>query len=122
MSLLHAGLSSSPAGDTGFDRVSSAFGAARPALMAAVSEELQVLGGVTESLHSVLAFLGAAYLAPLARELAAMLEREAETAGKENTTLSGRILLYSAKSRATVGGWSPPSHPHPFLNLFLYSP
>ncbi|XP_056448397.1 uncharacterized protein KIAA0825 homolog [Gadus chalcogrammus] len=104
LSFLHAALGSCPAGETGFDRVSSALHAARPALVTAVSEELQVLGGVTETLHAVLAFVAAAYLSPLARELASVMEREAETAVKENTTLSGRILRYSAKSKATVGG------------------
>ncbi|CAL8346834.1 unnamed protein product [Lota lota] len=114
LSVLRAGLSSCPAGETGFDRVSSAFSAARPALIQAVSEELQALGRITETLHTVMAFLDAAYLAPLARELASMMASESETAVKHNTTLSGRILRYSAKSRATVAPIEPPKNGRSF--------
>jgi len=114
LSVLHAGLSSGETG-SGFDRISSAFHSACPALTRAVREELHVLGRVivtemtptpSPSPHAVLGFLEAAYLAPLARELTAALEREAEAAvlKEENTTLSGRIRRYSGRSRATVGG------------------
>ncbi|CAL8248755.1 unnamed protein product [Merluccius merluccius] len=102
LSVLRADQSLYAAGDTGFDRVASAFRAARPALIQAVREELHVLGRVTETHHAVVGFLDAAYLAPLARQLASMMEKESERALKDNTALRGRIRRYSAKSRATV--------------------
>ncbi|XP_068166726.1 uncharacterized protein KIAA0825 homolog isoform X2 [Antennarius striatus] len=100
MGLLSA-LSSSPGGETGFDRLAVSFHSVVPVLTQALTDELHVLSRLTE-LHTLLAFLNTAYLSTVARELATLMEKEYETALRDNTTLGGKIKKYSARSRATV--------------------
>lgn len=99
---LLSALSSSPGGDTGFDRLAVGFRSVVPALTQALSDELNVLTRVMEP-HTILGFLNAAYLSTVARELASLMERECETALRDNTTLGSKIRKYSAKSSSTVG-------------------
>ncbi|XP_042344132.1 uncharacterized protein KIAA0825 homolog isoform X2 [Plectropomus leopardus] len=99
--LLLSALSSSPSGQTGFDRLARGFQSVVPALTQALTEELQVLSRLAEP-HTILGFLNAAYLSTVAQELASLMERECETALRDNTTLSSKIKKYSARSRATV--------------------
>ncbi|XP_038560256.1 uncharacterized protein KIAA0825 homolog [Micropterus salmoides] len=101
LDLLLAALSSSPIGETGFDRLATGFRSVVPALTQALTEELHVLSRLTEP-QTILGFLNAAYLSTVARELASLMERECETALRDNTTLSSKIKKYSARSRATV--------------------
>ncbi|XP_037633574.1 uncharacterized protein KIAA0825 homolog isoform X2 [Sebastes umbrosus] len=98
---LLSALSSSPSGETSFDRLAIGFRSAVPALTRALTEELHVLSRLAEP-HTILGFLNAAYLSTVARELASLMERECETALRDNTTLSSKIKKYSARSRATV--------------------
>lgn len=102
--LLLSALSSSPGGETGFDRLAIGFRSVVPALTQALTEELHVLSRLAE-LHTILGFLNVAYLSTVARELASLMERECETALRDNTTLTNKIKKYSARSRATVGKW-----------------
>ncbi|XP_071338749.1 uncharacterized protein KIAA0825 homolog isoform X2 [Trachinotus anak] len=99
--ILHSIMSSSPSGETGFDRLALGFRFVIPALTQALTEELQVLSRLAEP-HTMLGFLNAAYLSTVARELSSLVERECEMALRDNTTLSGKIKKYSARSRATV--------------------
>ncbi|XP_070690225.1 uncharacterized protein KIAA0825 homolog [Pempheris klunzingeri] len=99
--LLLSAVSSSPGGETGFDRLAVGFGSVVPVLTQVITEELQVLSRLAEP-HTILGFLNAAYLSTVARELASLMERECETALRDNTTLSSKIKKYSARSRATV--------------------
>ncbi|CAJ1068534.1 uncharacterized protein KIAA0825 homolog isoform X4 [Xyrichtys novacula] len=99
--ILLSALSSSPSGETGFDRLAVGFHAAVSALTQALTEELHVLSKLAEP-HTILGFINAAYLSTVARELASTMERECETALRDNTTLSSKIKKYSARSRATV--------------------
>ncbi|XP_059192899.1 uncharacterized protein KIAA0825 homolog [Centropristis striata] len=99
--LLLSALSSSPGCETGFDRLAIGFRSVVPALTQALTEELHVLSRLAEP-HTILSFLNAAYLSTLARELTSQMERECETALRDNTTLSSKIKKYSARSRATV--------------------
>ncbi|XP_074494372.1 uncharacterized protein KIAA0825 homolog isoform X2 [Sebastes fasciatus] len=101
LALLLSALSSSPGGETGFDRLAIGFRSVVPALTGALTEELHVLSRLAEP-HTILGFLNAAYLSTVARELASLMERECETALRDNTTLSSKIKKYSARSRATV--------------------
>lgn len=101
---LLSALSSSPGGQTGFDRLAVGFHSVVPALTQALTDELNVLSRLAEP-HTILGFLNAAYLSTVARELASLMERECETALRDNTTLSSKIKKYSARSRATVGKW-----------------
>lgn len=102
--MMHSALSSSPGGETGFDRLALGFDSVVPALFQALRDELDVLTRLAEP-YTVLGFLNAAYLSTVARELTSLLERECETALRDNTTLSSKIKKYSARSRATVGKW-----------------
>lgn len=102
--LLLSALSSSPGGESGFDGLARGFRHAVPALTRALTEELRVLSRLAEP-QTVLGFLNMAYLDTVARELASLMERECEAALRDNTTLSGKIKKYSARSRATVGKW-----------------
>uniref|UniRef100_A0A3B4Y314 KIAA0825 n=1 Tax=Seriola lalandi dorsalis TaxID=1841481 RepID=A0A3B4Y314_SERLL len=86
---------------TGFDRLAQGFRFVIPALTQALTEELQVLSRLAEP-HTILGFLNAAYLSTVARELASLVDRECEMALRDNTSLSGKIKKYSARSRATV--------------------
>eukprot|EP00064_Thunnus_orientalis_P007290 superscaffoldBa00000798_g7310 len=99
--LLQSALSSSPGSETGFDRLTMGFRSVVPALTQALTEDLHVLPRLAEP-HTILGFLNAAYLSTVARELASTVERESETALRDNTTLSSKIKKYSARSRATV--------------------
>ncbi|TNN40184.1 hypothetical protein EYF80_049645 [Liparis tanakae] len=99
--LLLSALSSSPGGESGFDGLAEGFRLAVPALTRALTEELRVLSRLAEP-QAVLGFLNKAYLDSVARELASLMERECEAALRDNTTLSGKIKKYSARSRATV--------------------
>ncbi|KAL7392198.1 hypothetical protein ABVT39_021043 [Epinephelus coioides] len=99
--LLLSTLSSSPGGDTGFDRLALGFHSVVPALTQALTEELHVLSRLAEP-HTILGFVNVAYLSTVAQELASLMEREYETALRDNTTLSSKIKKYSARSRATV--------------------
>ncbi|XP_034396586.1 uncharacterized protein KIAA0825 homolog isoform X2 [Cyclopterus lumpus] len=101
LDLLLSALSSSPGGETGFDRLAKGFRHIVPALTQALTEELHVLSRLAEP-HTILGFLNMAYLNNVARELASLMERECETALRDNTTLSSKIKKYSARSRATV--------------------
>lgn len=102
LALLHSALSSSLGGETGFDRLASGFRSVAPALTQALREELLVVSRLVEP-PAVLGFFNAAYLSTVARELASMMEKECETALKDNTTFCSKLRKYSAKSRATVG-------------------
>uniref|UniRef100_UPI0037E8A58D uncharacterized protein KIAA0825 homolog n=1 Tax=Semicossyphus pulcher TaxID=241346 RepID=UPI0037E8A58D len=99
--LLLSAVSTSPGAETGFDRLAAGFRSVVPALTQALTEELHVLSRLAEP-HTILGFINAAYLSTVARELASMMERECETALRDNTTLSSKIKKYSARSRATV--------------------
>ncbi|KAM7018093.1 uncharacterized protein KIAA0825 homolog [Tautogolabrus adspersus] len=101
MVLLLSALTSSPGGETGFDRLAVGFRSAVPALTQALTEELHVLSRLAEP-HTILGFINAAYLSTVAQELASLMERECETALRDNTTLGRKIKKYSARSRATV--------------------
>ncbi|TKS78887.1 hypothetical protein D9C73_012286 [Collichthys lucidus] len=98
---LLSALSSSPGGETGFDKLALGFRSVVPALTQAVTDELHVLSRVAEP-HAILGFLNVAYFSIVARELASLMERECEMALRDNTTLSSKIKKYSARSRATV--------------------
>lgn len=98
-------LSSSPSGETGFDRLVAGFRSVVPALTQDLTDELNVLVRVTEA-RAVLGFLSAAYLSTIAQELTSLMERECETALRDNTTLSSKIRKNSAKSNSTAGGSS----------------
>uniref|UniRef100_A0A7N8Y3T0 KIAA0825 n=1 Tax=Mastacembelus armatus TaxID=205130 RepID=A0A7N8Y3T0_9TELE len=101
LAIMHSSLSSSPGGETGFDKLAKGFCSMAPALNQALTEELHVLSRLAEP-HAILGFLNAAYLSTVAQELASQLERECDTAQRDNTTLSSKIKKYSARSRATV--------------------
>ncbi|XP_061673922.1 uncharacterized protein KIAA0825 homolog isoform X2 [Syngnathoides biaculeatus] len=101
LALLHSAMCSSPAGITGFDRVSMAFRSGIPALTQALTEDLHVLPRVVEP-HAILGFLNGSYLRPVAGELSSLMERESETALRDNTMPGSKIKRYSSKSRATV--------------------
>ncbi|KAM8760635.1 uncharacterized protein KIAA0825 homolog isoform 2-T2 [Acanthopagrus schlegelii] len=101
LDLLLSALSSSPGGETGFDRLAAGFHSAVPALTQALTDELHVLSRLAEP-HTILGFLNTAYLSTVTHELASQMERECETALRDNTTLSSKIKKYSARSRATV--------------------
>lgn len=102
LALLHYAMSSSPANVTGFDRVTVAFRSVLPALTQALTEDLHILPRVVEQ-DAILGFLNASYLRPLASELTSLMERECETALRDNTMPGSKIKRYSCKSRATVG-------------------
>ncbi|KAM7416505.1 hypothetical protein PAMA_018520 [Pampus argenteus] len=99
--LLHSALSSSTSSETGFDRLTMGFRSVVPVLTQALTEDLHVLPRLAEP-HTILGFLNAAYLRTVACELASLVERESETALRDNTTLGNKIKKYSARSRATV--------------------
>ncbi|KAM6965419.1 uncharacterized protein KIAA0825 homolog [Aplochiton taeniatus] len=100
--LLHSCVSSSPGGETGFSRLAQGLQAAAPALIRALRDELRVLTRLAEP-HAILGFLNGAYLGTVAKELAAMMERECETTLKENTAPgSGKTRRCSARSKVSV--------------------
>ncbi|XP_061906965.1 uncharacterized protein KIAA0825 homolog isoform X2 [Entelurus aequoreus] len=101
LALLHSAMRSSPPAVTGFDRVTAAFRSVTPVLTRTLTEDLHVLPRVAEP-HAILAFLNAAYLRPVAGELALLVTKESERALRDNTMLGSKIKKYSTKSRATV--------------------
>ncbi|XP_028269180.1 uncharacterized protein KIAA0825 homolog isoform X2 [Parambassis ranga] len=101
LSVLRSALSSSPGNESGFDRLAKSFNCAVPVLTQTLIEELHVLSRLAEP-PTILAFLNAAYLNTVSEELASQMERECETAQRDNTAPSSKIKKYSAKSRATV--------------------
>ncbi|XP_063753463.1 uncharacterized protein KIAA0825 homolog isoform X2 [Eleginops maclovinus] len=101
LALLHSNLSSSPGSEAGFDRLAEGFRSVVPALTQALTEEIHVLLRLAEP-HTILGFLNAAYLSTVTRALASLMERESETALRDNTSLTSKIKKYSARSRATV--------------------
>lgn len=105
LSVLRSALSSSPGNETGFDRLAKSFNCAVPVLTQTLIEELHVLSRLAEP-HTILAFLNAVYLNTVVQELASQMERECETAQRDNTAPSSKIKKYSARSRTTVGRWS----------------
>ncbi|XP_061133736.1 uncharacterized protein KIAA0825 homolog isoform X2 [Syngnathus typhle] len=113
LALLHSAMSSSPAGVTGFDRVTTAFRSVVPALTQALAEDLRVLPRIVEP-HAILGFLNASYLRPVASELSSLLERERDTALRDNTMLGSKIKRYSSKSRATVAPMEVPAKSRSF--------
>uniref|UniRef100_A0A3P8NX92 KIAA0825 n=1 Tax=Astatotilapia calliptera TaxID=8154 RepID=A0A3P8NX92_ASTCA len=52
--------------------------------------------------HTILGFINEAYLNTVATEFASLMERECETAHRDNTAPSVKTKKYSVKSRATV--------------------
>lgn len=102
LALLHSTLSSSPGDEASFDRLAEGFRSVVPALTQALTEEIHVLSRLAEP-HTILGFLNAAYLSIVTQALASLMERESETALRDNTSLTSKIKKYSARSRATVG-------------------
>lgn len=100
--ILHSSMSSCAGGETGFDRLVTGFCNAIQHVTKALTEELQVLCRVVEP-QVVLRFLNVAYFGAVAQQLSSQMEREYETAQRDNTALSSKIKKYSARSRATVG-------------------
>lgn len=100
---LLSALSTSPGGETGFDRLSSGFQSVVPVLTQALIDELDVLSRLAEP-HTVLGFLSAAYLSPVAQELTSLMEKECEMALRDNTSRD-KVKKNSAKCHATVGRW-----------------
>ncbi|XP_010781398.1 uncharacterized protein KIAA0825-like [Notothenia coriiceps] len=102
LALLHSTMSSSPGDEAGFDRLAEGFRSVVPALTQALTEEIHVLSRLAEP-HTILGFLNAAYLGTVTRALVSLMERESETALRDNTSLTSKIKKYSARSRATQG-------------------
>ncbi|XP_063346069.1 uncharacterized protein KIAA0825 homolog isoform X2 [Pelmatolapia mariae] len=101
LGILHSTLSASQIGETGFDRLAMGFCSMVPILTQALKEELHVLSGLAEA-HTILGFINEAYLNTVATEFASLMERECETAHRDNTAPSVKTKKYSVKSRATV--------------------
>uniref|UniRef100_A0A3B3X923 KIAA0825 n=1 Tax=Poecilia mexicana TaxID=48701 RepID=A0A3B3X923_9TELE len=101
LSILHSSMSSSPGGESGFDRLTTGFCNVVQHVTQALTEELQVLSRVVEP-EVVLGFLNVAYFGAIAQEMTSQMEREFETAQRDNTALSGKTKKYSVMSRATV--------------------
>uniref|UniRef100_A0A3Q0RES8 Uncharacterized protein n=1 Tax=Amphilophus citrinellus TaxID=61819 RepID=A0A3Q0RES8_AMPCI len=102
LGVLHSTLSSSQSSETGFDRLAVSFCSMVPVLTQALKEELHVLSRLAEP-HTILGFINAAYLTTVATEFGSLMERECETAHRDNTAPSVKTKKYSVKSRATVG-------------------
>lgn len=106
MALLHSTLSSSLSGETGFDRLAVGFCSVVPVLTHALNEELHVLSRFVEQ-HTILSFLNEAYLGTVAQELESLMEKERETALRDNTTVTSKIKKYSARSWASSATLEP---------------
>lgn len=100
---LLSALSTGPGCETGFDKLAAGFHSVVPVLTQALIDEINVLSRLVES-HTILAFLSAAYLSPVAQELTSLMERECEMALRDNTS-SYKVKKYSTKCQATVGRW-----------------
>lgn len=98
---LLSALTTGPCCETGFDKLAAGFHCAVPILTQALTEELNVLSSLAEP-HTVLGFLGAAYLSTVAQELTSLMEKECEMALRDNTS-STKVKKYPAKFQATVG-------------------
>ncbi|KAL0192869.1 hypothetical protein M9458_011165, partial [Cirrhinus mrigala] len=85
-----------PGGEKGFDRLSLGFQRASPALCSMLREEIHVLNGVAEP-YNILAFLNHVYLNTVAQELGVLMDKEIETALKDNTTHSMKGGKLSSK-------------------------
>ncbi|KAM9810959.1 uncharacterized protein KIAA0825 homolog [Neosynchiropus ocellatus] len=107
LSTLNTVISSSSCGNTGFDRLTKGFSSVVGILIRAVTEDLHVLTRRVE-LHRTLAFLNAAYFGTLTCELASLIERESETALRDNTMVGSKMKKYTSMSRATVAPLEPP--------------
>lgn len=121
LGIVHSTLSTSQIGETGFDRLAMGFCSMVPILTQALKEELHVLSGLAEP-HTILGFINEAYLNTVATEFASLMERECETAHRDNTAPSVKTKKYSVKSRATVGKhnfFSKCFYIHLFFVLFL---
>ncbi|XP_067376812.1 uncharacterized protein KIAA0825 homolog isoform X1 [Channa argus] len=99
--MMHPILTSISGGETGFDRLAIGFRSMVPTLTQAITEELHILSRLTEP-HTILSFLNVAYFSTVAQELTSLVERECETALRDNTTLSSKVKKHSVRSRATV--------------------
>ncbi|XP_077456316.1 uncharacterized protein KIAA0825 homolog isoform X1 [Stigmatopora argus] len=107
LALLHSAMCSNPPGISSFDRVTMAFRSVIPTLTQTLREDLQALPSVFEP-NVILAFLNASYLRPVATELSSLMDKECETALRDNTIISSRMKKYSSKSRATVAPMEAP--------------
>uniref|UniRef100_A0A669BAB5 KIAA0825 n=1 Tax=Oreochromis niloticus TaxID=8128 RepID=A0A669BAB5_ORENI len=101
LGILHSTLSASQIGETGFDRLAMGFCSMVPILSQALKEELHVLSALAEP-QTILGFINEAYLNTVATEFASLMERECETAHRDNTAPSVKTKKYSVRSRATV--------------------
>lgn len=98
---LLSALSTSPGGETGFDKLAAGFRSVVPVLTQALTDELNVLSRLAGP-HTVLGFLSAAYLSTIAQELSSLMEKECEMALRDNTS-SYKVKKYSAKYHTTAG-------------------
>ncbi|XP_041856259.1 uncharacterized protein KIAA0825 homolog isoform X2 [Melanotaenia boesemani] len=99
--ILQSSLNFSPGSETGFDKLATGFSNVVPHLTQILTEDLQVLSRLTEP-QIILGFVNVGYLNTVVQELTSQMEKECETAQRDNTALSSKIKKYSAKSRATV--------------------
>lgn len=99
LSVLRSCQRCSPGGEKGFDRLTLGFQTASPTLCSMLREEIQVLNGIAEP-HNILAFLNHVYLNTVAQELGVLMEKEIETALKDNTTHSSKGGKMSYKKSA----------------------
>ncbi|RXN21213.1 putative protein KIAA0825-like [Labeo rohita] len=88
-------------GEKGFDRLSLGFQSASPALCSMLREEIHVLNGVAEP-YNILAFLNHVYLNTVAQELGVLMDKEIETALKDNTAHSMKGGKMSSKKSAVA--------------------
>ncbi|XP_051539016.1 uncharacterized protein KIAA0825-like [Myxocyprinus asiaticus] len=116
LSVLRNSQGCSPGGDKGFDRLALSFQTASPTLSCMLSQEIQVLNGVAEP-HNILAFLNRVYLSTVAQELGVLMEKEIETALKDNTTHGSKGGKASNKKSAVA----PRDHPQRGRNFCLTS-
>uniref|UniRef100_A0A671KD88 KIAA0825 n=1 Tax=Sinocyclocheilus anshuiensis TaxID=1608454 RepID=A0A671KD88_9TELE len=94
-----------PGGEKGFDRLTLGFQTASPTLCSMLQEEIHVLNGVAEP-HNIIAFLNHVYLNTVAQELGVLMDKEIETALKDNTMHSMKGGKMSSKKSAVA-----PQHP-----------
>ncbi|XP_043096745.1 uncharacterized protein KIAA0825 homolog isoform X2 [Puntigrus tetrazona] len=93
--------SSIPGGEKGFDRLSLGFQTASPALCSMLRKEIHVLNRVAEP-HNIIAFLNHVYLNTVAQELGVLMDKEIETALKDNTVHSMKGGKKSSKKSAVA--------------------
>uniref|UniRef100_A0A9J7WVJ0 KIAA0825 n=1 Tax=Cyprinus carpio carpio TaxID=630221 RepID=A0A9J7WVJ0_CYPCA len=90
-----------PGGEKGFERLTLGFQSALPTLSSMLREEIQVLNGVAEP-HKILAFLNHVYMNTVAQELGVLMDKEIETALKDNTAHGMRGGKMSSKKSAVA--------------------